>query len=82
MEPYLHFQLEARQVAQWHRMEGIVEWRGVELEQHAGPTAHYVRHDVAPTETHQHWVRRGSTVVNGQVVLHHVALVPHPTATG
>lgn len=82
LAPYLHLQLEARQVAKWHWVEGIIEWRRVKLQQHAGTAAHDVWDYIAPTKAYQHRVSRRTAVIHCQVVLHHVALVPHPATIG
>jgi hypothetical protein len=59
-------------------VKGVVVGRGVELEEHRVAAADDVRDRVAPAEPHQDAIRRRAAVVDGQVVLDDVALVPDP----
>lgn len=73
---HLDLELESGQKRQGHRVKWIVVGRRVELEEHGVAAADDVRHRVAATESNEHAVRRRAPVVDRQVVLHHVALIP------
>lgn len=51
-DTYLDIELEPRQVAKRHRMEGIVVRGRVELQQHVRPGTDDVRHDVTAAQSH------------------------------
>lgn len=72
----LNFELEARQKREMYRVKGIVVGRSMELEEHRVATADDVWHRVSSAESDQNFVRRGAAVVNGQIILHDVALIP------
>lgn len=78
MSTDLDLELEAGQKRQRHRVERVVVGRGVKLQQHRVSATDDIGHRVTPAKSHQDSIGGRATVVNGEVVLHHVALIPNP----